>query len=546
MARTKVPRLAVRSAALAVTVAILLTACSDAPTPFGQATPAASTAAAQSGGNLRVGQAADIVSLDPWNVSDPASLLVVRQLYETLVGYDSASLRIVPGLATRWETSADGRTWTFTLREGVRFHDGTPLDAAAVAFNFERARDTGHPARGKRNEFALFAERWSPDGEALLLTKVTAPDARTVIFSLRSAFGPFLADLANPSFAIVSPRSMQADPDGWMLPASGGAAGTGSFKFVPGAWQRDQQLVLERNPGYWQTDGRGVSLPYLDRLTFRVIPGAGTRTGELRAGALDVVRDLHPQEVATVRGNPNLSLLARPPHGVVYLGVTQSRVPFDQLEARRAVAAAINRQAIVQAVYAGEGKVAAQLIPPGMLGHDDSVTEFQRYDEAAAKKLLADAGLPRGFDTELWYSPPSRADEPDTRKMAEAIAADLARVGIRVQLRTIEAGRSGSDLGEQRFPLYLGERSAPSADPDDLLVPWWDPQARALLRQARIETGESKRAELYKQVSKMLQQQVPLIPLFHPTLPVATARKVHGLVPHATGGEAFTRVSLGK
>ena len=531
--------------ALAAALGVLLTACSQPPTPSGQSAPGASAAAAQSGGNLRVGQAADIVSLDPWNVSDSASLLVARQVYETLVGHDAAGLRIVPRLATRWETSADGRTWTFTLREGVKFHDGTALDAAAVAFNFERARDAGHPARGKHSGFALFAGRWSADGEALL-TKVMAPDARTVVFTLRSAFGPFLADLANPSFAIVSPRSVQADPDGWMLAASRGAAGTGPFRFASGDWRRDQQLVLERNAEYWQTDERGVPLPYLDRLTFRVIPDAGTRTAELRAGALDVVRDLPPQEVTAVRGSPNLSLLARPPHSVVYLGVTHTRPPLDQLEVRRAVAAAINKQAIVQAVYAGEGKAASQLIPPGMLGYDDSVTDFLKYDEAAAKKLLAEAGLPRGFETELWYPPPSRADEPDTRKMAEAIAADLARVGIKVQLRAMEAGRSARDIEEQRFPLYLGERSAASADPDDLLVAWWDPQARALLRQARIETAESKRAELYKQVSKMLQQQVPRIPLFHPTPPVATTRKVHGLVPHATGGEAFTRVSLGR
>ncbi len=533
-----------RLLALAAALTLLLTSCSAPPPPAASA-PRASPPTAQGGGNLRIGQAADIVSLDPWNVGDQTSLLVARQLYDTLVGHDPGSLRIVPRLATRWESAADGRTWTFTLREGVRFHDGSALDAAAIAYNFDRARDAGHVARGKGNGFALFADRWSVDGEALL-TRVSAPDPRTVVFSLRSAFGPFLAELASPAFGIVSPRSMEADPDGWMLPASRGAAGTGPFRFVPGAWQRDQQLILERNAGYWQVDERGLPLPYLDRLTFRVAPDAAARAGELRAGALDVLRDISPQDVSTMRGSPNLALLGRPPLGTLYLGVTHTRPPFDQVEVRRAVAAALNRQAIVQAAYGAEGRTASQLIPPGLLGHDDSVADFHKFDEAAAKKLLADADLARGFETELWYSPPSRADEPDTRKIALAIAADLARVGIKAQLRPTEAGRSGRALEEQRFPLYIGDRSPTTADPDDVLLPWWDPQTRALLRQARIEMSESKRAELYKQVSKILQQQVPRVPLFHPARSIATTRKVSGLVPHATGGESFTRVSLGR
>jgi len=538
------PRLRVRAFALCAALAMLLAACAEPGPTAGRTAPVATAPEPPSGGNLRIGQAADVATLDPWNATDAGSLLVSRQIFETLVAHDAAGLRIVPRLATRWESSPDGRTWTFTLRDDVRFHDGSPLDAAAIAFNFDRARDPAHPARGRRGEFAIIAARWSVDGEALL-AKVAAPDPRTVVFTLRTPFGPFLADLANPAFAIVSPRSIRADPEGWMLPASAGAAGTGPFRFAPGVWRRDE-LVLERNPAYWQADERGTALPYLDRLTFRVLPDPAQRTAELRGGGLDVVRDLPPHELAAVRASPNLSLLPRPPQSAVYVGLSASRPPLDQLDVRRAVASAINRQAIAQAVYAGEGKAASQLIPPGILGHDDTVTEFQRYDEAAAKKLLADAGLARGFEAELSYPPPARADEPDMRKIAEAIAADLARVGIKIQLRALEPGRAGRDQDDGRSALYLGERSALSADPDELLVAWWDPPARALLQQARVEPAESKRAELYKQVTKMLQQQVARIPLFHPTRPVAASRKVHGLAPHATGGEAYTRVSLGR
>ena len=537
------PRLPARALALAALLG-LVAACVE-PAPSGS-TFAPATAAVTRGGELRVGHAADVVTLDPWNAADAGSLLATRQVFETLVAHEPSGTRVEPRLATRWETSADGRTWTFTLRDAIRFHDGTPFDAAAVAFNFDRARDAAHPARGRRGVFALFAARWTVDGEPLLL-KVAAPDPRTVVFTLRTAFGPFLADLANPAFAIASPRSMQGDPDGWMLGGSAAAAGTGPFRFAPGSWQRDGQLVLERNPAYWQTDERGGALPYLDRVTFRVVPDPAQRVAELRAGTLDVVRDLPPHELATVRGSPNLGLLARPPQSVVYLGLSPVRAPLDQLDVRRAVAAAVNRQALAQAAYSGDGRAASQLIPPGLLGHDDSVVEFQRYDEAAAKRLLADAGVARGFETELSYPAPLRPDEPDMRKVAEAIAADLARVGIKVHLRATDATRADArEQEEQRAPMYLGERSAATADPDELLVAWWDPQARALLHQARVAPAESKRAELYKQVTKMLQQQVPRIPLFHPTRPLAASRKVHGLVPHSSGSEPFTRVSLGR
>lgn len=532
-----------RALALCSVLAVLVTACTEAGPPGAASLPPATAGAAVTGGTLRVGQSADIATLDPWNATDAASLLVSRQIFETLVAHEPGGPRIVPRLATRWDSSPDGRTWTFTLRDGVRFHDGTALDAAAVVFNFERARDPSHPSRGRRGEFALFGARWTVDGEPLLI-RVAALDPRTVVFTLRTAFGPFLADLANPAFAIVSPRSMQADPDGWMLPSSPAAAGTGPFRYVPGAWQRDHLIVLERNAAYWDADERGNPLPYLDRVSFRAVPDAASRTSELRSGGLDVVRDVSPHELGAVRASPNLALVPRPPQSVVYVGISHARPPLDLAEVRRAVALAINRQAIVQAAYAGDAKAASQLVPPGILGHDDTVTEFHRFDEAAAKKLLAEAGHARGFDTELSYPAPPRADEPDMRRIAEAIAADLARVGIKVQLRQVDPRRAPAAADEG--PLSLGERVAASADPDELLAPWWDPQARALLQQARIEPRESKRAELYKQVAKMLQQQVARIPLFHPTRPLAASRKVQGLAAHAGGGEAFTRVTLGR
>jgi len=535
--------------------------------PTRQASPGADgQAAAQAGGNFRFGQSGDITVLDPWNVTDGNSLLVTRQIFESLVAYEPTGFKIVPKLATKWEPSGDGRTWTFTLRDDVKFHDGTHLTAEAVVFNFERGRTTKHPQRGKPvgDGFAYFGAMWNGFDSDSIISKVEAKDATTVVFTLKYAFGPFLANLTMPSFAIVSPRSVRDDPDGWMTVSSKDAAGTGPFGFKPGAWQKGVQIVLDKNPTYWQRDEKGMPLPYLDKVTFRFIKDSAARILELKAGSVDAVRDFSPQDLATLKADPNLAYIPRPPLNVAYLGVNHSMKPFDNVNARKAVAHAINRSAIAQALFAGEAKAASQFLVPGMLGYDDSVTDFYRYDEAAAKKALADAGLPNGFETDLWYMPVSQTYYPDPRRIAEAFAADLAKIGIKATLRTEDWTEYQRDARENRFGLWLLGRTGDTGDPDNLLnvlfgprvqagkdLPteggaWSNPQAWALLRQAQTQTADSKRAELYKQVSKIVQQEVVSIPTFYANPTTGTSRKVRGYVPHPTGGEAFTHVALAR
>ena len=492
------------------------------------------------GGELRVAIEADITSLDPSQAEDGPSQLVARQVFETLVDHDRG-FATVPRLAASAERSADGRTWTLTLRQGVRFHDGTPFDAAAVVFNFERGR-----------ELARHRHLLDPAGISLI-ARVAAEDERTVVFTLRSPFGPFLATLALPSLAMVSPRSVTDDREGWMLPGSRAAAGTGPFEVRPGAWQRGRQVSLERNPGHWDGDAQGRGLPYLDRVTFKIVPDAAMRLAELRGGSLDVLPEVAAHETAGIAGNPNLALSSRPPSGVLSLGIGSAVRPFDRAEVRRALALAIDRSAIAQSAQGGDAKPASQFVVPGMLGYDDSVTDFQRLDEATARRLLVDAGYPRGLETELWLA----AGDPDQRRVAEAIAADLLRSGVRAQLRTTDAATLAREAQQQRLPLYLAEHRTRSGDPDELLsslfVPqqgggsgWSNPQVTALLRYARAEPGEAKRAELYKQISKIVQAEVPRIPLFHPRRPLAMTKKVRGLLPRALGLEGLAPVSLAR
>jgi peptide/nickel transport system substrate-binding protein len=290
-------------------------------------------------------------------------------------------------------------------------------------------------------------------------------------------------------------------------------------------------------------------LPYVDRVVLRVIKDEVAGIGELRSGGLDAVRDVTPLSLSTVRADPNLQLLPRPAATTAFVGIAGGAKPFDKVEVRRAIAMAIDKTLLLSALFNWTGRPASQLLPPGVLGYDDSVVEFYRVDINAAKRLLADAGYPSGFATELWYPPAWRAPYPDPRRVAESLAADLAKIGITATLRTGDATAYRTDASASRLPLWLGEVGGQSADPDSFFSDggtWAGDVVRELLRRARYEADASKRTELYKQVSKLIQQDAARIPLLQAEALVAATKKVRGLVPHPIGVEVYSQVRLGK
>jgi len=536
---------------LVLSAVLALSACQVAPAT-GVSTPTPTPAGSvEAGGTLRVALTADAATLDPWNANDTNTMLVTRQIFETLVDYDPGGFKIVPKLAEAWSVSADGRSWTFALRRGVKFHDGTDLDAAAVVLNFDRARQAAHPLRGAAGPgsgYRAYAALLEGFDDASVIVRAEAKDASTVVITTKMPFGPLLADLAMPSFAVVSPRSIRDDPAGWSTPASRGAAGTGPFVFRSGAWLPGQQITLERSAVYRAKDKAGTALPYAERVVLRVISGEAARIAELRSGGLDTVRDVTQLTLPAVRGDPNLQLLVRPAATATYLGLA-AVAPFDKVEVRRAIAMAIDKSLLATTLFSGAGRPASQLLPPGMLGYDDSVVEFYRLDISGAKRLLADAGVATGVTTELWYPSAWRAYYPDPKRVAESIAADLAKIGIVATVRTEDAAAYLTDARAGRLALWLGDAGPDSADPDSYFPDggaWAGDVVRELLRRARYEADVSKRTELYKQVSKIIQQDASRIPLVQADALVAVTKKVRGLVPHPIGVEAYAEVWLGK
>jgi peptide/nickel transport system substrate-binding protein len=461
-----------------------------------------------SGGTLRVAIPSEVASLDPW--VDGSPLVATRQVFETLVGIDPLTGVVVPGLATAWRVGSDGASWTFTLRDGIHFHNGATLDAASVAASFERGKAT-------RAYRALF-------DEPSAITSVRAVDPQTVRFDLRAPFGPFLAHLASPQAAIAHTSTV----------------GTGPFAASPSALAPDGTLTLRRNDSYWRRDAAGKQLPYLDGLVLRPVRDATSRLAELRAGRVDVALDLPIAQASSARSDPSLVVAASKDVALASLGIDATVTPFDRADVRRAVAMAVNRSALA-AVYGGTSRPATQVAPPGSLGYDDSVAEFAALDPDAARKALADAHVSTPIATDLAYPTLPTAAYPDPQRVAQSIAADLAKIGVVARLRGVDP----MALREAKATFTL-DTTAIGLDPDDVFWPLFgtdDPSAPLILglvRKARAEADPSKRAELYKQVSKIARTDALRVPLLFADRPTAaTARLVA-----PTGTEYFGTVWL--
>ncbi|HAF11683.1 MAG TPA: hypothetical protein DCK98_16625 [Chloroflexi bacterium] len=515
-----------RSALLFVAV-LVVAGCQSAPEPSPSPSaspvvvlstsvpPASPSAKIPLGGTLRVALSDPVGSLDP-QIAD-ANPLIVGQIFEGLVVRGQNG--VTAALATKWLIGADGRAWTFTLRDGVAFHDGTALDGVAVAKSLTRADDP-------------------------LIEKVLATDARTVVVTTRVPYGPLLSALATGPYAIVSPASR--------------TSGTGPFR-VPTGGAGVRPLVLERNDRYWRSDANGQKLPYLDKLSFTAIADPGARLASIRAGTVDLIQDLAIGDIGAIRTDPSLQLVTRPDTLVLYLGLNLSQSPTDDLRVRQAIAQSLNPRSLVDRLYSGVADPASQLPPPAMLGYDDSVTEFAKADVAAAKKLLADSGLATlDLDLDLWYVLGGSVTAPDMRRVAEAVAADLAAAGISADPKTIDPITFAVSVRENRYPMWIGLATTASFDPDEILgafIPpvangqdqpteaggWINREAAGLLRTAQREPDQSKRVELYKQVSKIVQREIPRIPLVWSAPPAAATKKVVN-----AQGSLFANVAMGK
>ena len=476
----------------------------------------------------------DAVDLDPAVAVDGLSLDVSVLIQEGLVRFKPGTFEIVPALAQSWTTSKDGKSWTFTLRPNVKFSDGTPLDAEAVKFNFDRWRLTSNPYRGNF-QFTYYETEFG--GFPGLIQDVVVDSPLKVTFKLSRPYGPFLRNLAMPSFTIGSPTAIKKD----ILAFDRDPIGTGPYEL--GEWVRDDHITLHANPDYRPQ-------PAYATVIIRDIPDQATSVLELQKGDVDGLQNVRPEDAALLAKDKAIVVYRQPSNNVSYLAMNMDKKPFGDVRVRRAIAYAIDIPAIVRAFYPTGGMVADEWLPPGMLGNNPSVHAYP-HDPAKAKALLAEAGFPNGFSTELYYGTAPRPYMPEPGRVAEAIAADLAQVGIKVTLSPFEWAVYLSKIKNGEHPMCLIGWTGDNGDPDNFLYPlldkdsavkggqnyafWRDEHFHELMLEGQGTLDESKRAAIYAAAVKMIHDDVPAVPIVHTTVPLAMKADVGGVIPQPTG-----------
>ncbi|HWU40704.1 MAG TPA: ABC transporter substrate-binding protein, partial [Candidatus Acidoferrum sp.] len=328
-------------------------------------------------------------------------------------------LNLVPDLATRWTQSADGLTWTFFLRKGVRFHDGTPCNAEAVKYTFDRFLGAEKPLRASLHE--------------PIIKRVEVVDAYTVRFTLKVPFSFFLNNLAHSASAIVSPAAHRR----WGKDLTLHPVGTGPFKFVE--WARGDHLTLGRNEDYYE--GR----PHLERIVVKTVQEDSARVLGLEAGDYDLIVRIPPEEVPRLMREGRIRIYAEQSNRTLRIGINTSKKPFDDMRVRQALNYAVDKEAIVRNIYQGLAMVIPTMVGPLNAGY--APVKGYPYDPAKAKQLLTEAGYGSGFKTTLW-TPKGRFLKDF--ELAQAVQQQLGAIGIDVKLEPLEWGAYLSLLRKPR------------------------------------------------------------------------------------------------
>ncbi|MDW7730704.1 MAG: glutathione ABC transporter substrate-binding protein [Bacillota bacterium] len=458
------------------------------------------------GGDLIIATLSDAVALDPHGSNDVPSSNVAYNIYQSLVVFDRNS-ELQPLLAAEWE-ALDELTWEFKLREGVKFHDGSDLNAEVVKANFDRLLD---PDIASPRLF-LFS----------MIEDVVIVDEYTVQFVTAFPFAPLPAHLAHSGGALVSLPAIEADyaemaagnEPGTFI--SRNPSGTGYFKFD--YWEPGSEIKLVRNDDYWGEPAK------LSSVIFKVVPEDLTRLSELETGFAHIADPIQPSDASRVENMANAYLNVQSSTSLAYIGFNCEKAPYDDVRVRQAISMAINKDDIIEGIYEGTAIPAVGPIAPGVFGYDPSVTAIP-YDVDQARELMAEAGYENGFDATIWTN-----DNPARIQIAEYVQSKLSELNINVSIEVVEWGAYLDGTAEGNHEMFILGWSTPTLDGDYAMYALFhssnigapgnrsffsNDEVDQLLDLGRQESDPELRAQYYRDAQEKLVEQAPMLYLLH-------------------------------
>lgn len=493
-------------------------------------------------------------AFNPQIVADAPSNVVANALYNRLVEFEPGVTGIVPRLVESWTISKDNLEYTFKLRKDVKFHKTsyfTPtrnLNADDVLFSFNRQRLKDHPYHAVSGGSYEYFKSMGMDQTIRDIQKI---DNDTVKFVLNKPEASFLSNLAMEFSSILSaeygdkllkekiPQQMDVEP-----------VGTGPFVFQK--YEKDSMIRFTANPDYF------LGASALDKLVFVITPDASVRTQKVKTGECHMIAEPSPTDYEQFVNDKNLKVTSKPGMNIGFLAFNVTKKPFDQLLVRKAINYALNRQAYIDAIFMGFGVVAKSPLPPTVWGYDEHLSDYE-YNPKRAKDVLREAGYPEGFTTELWALPVARPYNPNGKKMAEMMQADLAQVGIKAKIVTFDwpTYLAKTKNGEHAM-VQLGWNSD-NGDPDNFLYTllscdavdngsnrarWCDEKFNDLVTQAKFTNDINKRVQLYRKAQQRFKEEAPWVTLDNSKIFRVMSKKVVGYKLDPLARDRFYGVDL--
>ncbi|MCG8294578.1 MULTISPECIES: ABC transporter substrate-binding protein [Pseudomonas] len=483
-------------------------------------------------------------------------------IFNRLTQFERGGTAVIPGLATKWEVSDDGKTYTFHLRDGVKFHTTEyfkptrEFNADDVLFTFNRMLDKNHPFRkAYPTEFPYFTDM----GMDKNIAKVEKVDDHTVRFALNEVDAAFIQNLAM-SFASIQSAEYadQLLKEGKAADINQKPIGTGPFVFSK--YQKDAQIRYKGNKDYWKPEDVKI-----DNLIFAISTDASVRMQKLKKNECQVTLFPRPADIKPLKEDPKLKMPDQAGFNLGYIAYnvmdkvkgSNEPNPLSQLKVREALDMAVNKPQIIESVYQGAGQLAVNAMPPTQWSYDTTIKDA-KYDPEKAKQLLKEAGIKEGTEITLWAMPVQRPYNPNAKLMAEMLQSDWAKVGIKAKIVSYEWGEyiKRSKGGEQGAML-IGW-SGDNGDPDNWLgtlygcdamdgnnfSKWCYKPYDDLIKQAKATPDQAKRTELYKQAQHILKEQVPITPIAHSTVYQPMSTKVKDFKISPFGLNSFYGVSV--